>query len=182
MKFSIILLAAATIISAAEFPGQPACASPCITQAISQGTNCDIEDLACQCQPSNLAGISTAIVPCILGSCTAPGELQQAQAAPNQCDNLGSSTATTSSESSTSETSSASPGSSTTSGPASTTASDTRTTGPTTTSRPTNGTFTTSRPTATSTAGEVTQNAAHSVGLAGVGGMVGLLAAVVAAL
>ncbi|KAF7896981.1 uncharacterized protein EAF01_009384 [Botrytis porri] len=190
MKFSLVLLAiTVTLTSAAEFPGQPACASACISQAVAEGTNCDIEDTACQCQASNLAGISSAIVPCILGACTAAGEIQQAQNAPNRCtiapaETTASESTSTTETASESSTSSASPGSSSSSsGPASTSEVGSLTTAPATTSRPGNGTVTTGGPTATSsTAGEVTANAGHSVGLVGVGGMVGLLAAVVAAL
>ncbi|KAB8298808.1 hypothetical protein EYC80_000978 [Monilinia laxa] len=196
MKFPILNLAAAvTLVSAVEFAGQPACASPCISQAISQGTNCDIEDIGCQCDPANLAGISTAVIPCIITACTGAGELQQAsEAGPSQCSIFsaqGTTTAgttSTSSVESTSESSSASPASTTSSGPTSTTSSsttstsgtETGTSAPTTTARPGNQTVTTSPPKST-TASEVTQNAAQSVGL-GVGAMLGLVAGVVAAL
>ncbi|ESZ94477.1 hypothetical protein SBOR_5125 [Sclerotinia borealis F-4128] len=187
MKFSIIALAAAaTTVSAAEFPGQPACASPCISQAITQGSPCNIEDVGCQCDASNRAGISTAIIPCILSACTGAGELQQAsEAGPSRCSLFSagalatSATSSSASESST-ESSSASPASTTSSGPASTTGTEASTTAPATTSRAGNGTITTGTP--SSTAAQVTQNAAQSVGFAGVGAMVGLLAGVVAAL
>ncbi|KAA8570026.1 hypothetical protein EYC84_002363 [Monilinia fructicola] len=223
MKFSILsLAAAATLVSAVEFAGQPACASPCISQAISQGTNCNIEDIGCQCDPANLAGISTAVIPCIVTACTGAGELQQAsEAGPSQCSIFSAQGATTagttstSSAESTSESSSASPASTTSSGPTSTTSSGTASTtssGATSTSTSGTETGTVTRllpplrllgrrreprllpplpslatkrlrrvhPQST-TASEVTQNAAQSVGL-GVGAMLGLVAGMVAAL
>ncbi|KAI9640051.1 hypothetical protein NHQ30_011615 [Ciborinia camelliae] len=190
MKFSVIVLtAAATFVSAVEFPGQPACASPCISQAISEGTNCNIEDVGCQCESSNIDGITNAVIPCILSACTGSGELQQAsQAGPSQC-SLFSATAGAAVPAG-STTSSAEPGSSSSSGPASTTSSSSAettssgsaVTSPATTSQPSNASVTTGSPTPSSTASEVTQNAAPSVGFAGVGAMVGLLAGVVAIL
>ncbi|QSZ32458.1 hypothetical protein DSL72_002032 [Monilinia vaccinii-corymbosi] len=192
MKFSILALAAAaTFVTAIEFPGQPACASPCLSQAISKGTNCNIEDVACQCNPANGPGLSINAIPCLLSACTGAGELSQAsKAGPSLCSifaaqgstSAGTTSASSSAEStSASQSSSAAPASTTSSGPASTSSkSETGTSAPTTTSSPSNGTVTTSSP-KSSTAGEVTQNVAHSVGV-GVGAMVGLLAGVVAVL
>ncbi|KAK3330620.1 hypothetical protein B0H66DRAFT_527967 [Apodospora peruviana] len=80
MKLSLILAAAgAGVIMAQDLSGQPACATGCLVAAISSA-GCKPSDLGCQCGPTQSAIISNA-VPCLLASCTAPGDLGQAQTA-----------------------------------------------------------------------------------------------------
>ncbi|KAK3363286.1 hypothetical protein B0T25DRAFT_35250 [Lasiosphaeria hispida] len=79
MKTILLLGTAAGAALAQDFAGQPACATACLTSAIS-AAGCGPSDLACQCGPTQSAIIENA-VPCLISSCTNPGELSQAQSA-----------------------------------------------------------------------------------------------------
>ncbi|KAH9988478.1 hypothetical protein F4779DRAFT_610975 [Xylariaceae sp. FL0662B] len=79
MKSTLILLAtAASLATAADFEGQPPCATPCLSSAIVEA-GCDINDSGCQCGPTQSA-IAQYAAPCLIGACDM-NELQQAQSA-----------------------------------------------------------------------------------------------------
>ncbi|KAM0820158.1 hypothetical protein AB5N19_05977 [Seiridium cardinale] len=75
---SILLLTGVTIGAAQYFPGQPSCAIPCLTSAITQA-GCNLNDIACPCGPTQ-AAIGAAAAGCLIGACNAT-ELAQAQSA-----------------------------------------------------------------------------------------------------
>ncbi|RQM06638.1 hypothetical protein DH86_00001274 [Scytalidium sp. 3C] len=68
MKSSVILVAAAASLAAAQnFGNEPACAIPCLSSAIV-AAGCALTDEACQCGTGQPA-IQTAITPCLLSAC-----------------------------------------------------------------------------------------------------------------
>ncbi|KAF7520853.1 hypothetical protein G7054_g12660 [Neopestalotiopsis clavispora] len=78
MKSAIILVGAAMAV-AQNFSGQPSCATSCLSAAIT-GAGCALDDSACQCGPTQSA-IASSALGCLLGACTAPADLIQAQSA-----------------------------------------------------------------------------------------------------
>ncbi|KAK0730045.1 hypothetical protein B0H67DRAFT_21552 [Lasiosphaeris hirsuta] len=79
MKTILLLSTAAGVALAQDVVGQPACATACLTSAIS-AAGCGPSDIACQCGPTQSAIIDN-VVPCLISSCTNAGELSQAQSA-----------------------------------------------------------------------------------------------------
>ncbi|KAH8662298.1 hypothetical protein BX600DRAFT_513146 [Xylariales sp. PMI_506] len=79
MKSTLILVSAAVVAAqTGYFPGEPSCAIPCLTSAIS-AVGCDLSDVSCQCGPSQTA-IGASAATCLLGSCNLT-EVAQAQSA-----------------------------------------------------------------------------------------------------
>lgn len=80
MKPFLIVGAAALVYAQADstgyFPGEPSCALPCLSSAIT-AAGCQLSDIACQCGPTQSA-IAANVGGCILKSCTNPTELGQA--------------------------------------------------------------------------------------------------------
>ncbi|KAI1420828.1 hypothetical protein F5Y12DRAFT_719124 [Xylaria sp. FL1777] len=77
MKSFLLLGAAALVHAQADstgyFPGEPSCALPCLSAAIT-AAGCELSDIACQCGPTQSA-IAEKVAPCILTSCTNPTDL-----------------------------------------------------------------------------------------------------------
>ncbi|KAH6646853.1 hypothetical protein BKA67DRAFT_488346, partial [Truncatella angustata] len=78
MKSTLILTGAA-LAAAQYFPGQPSCATPCLSVAITQ-VGCQLNDISCQCGPTQ-ASIGSAALGCLLSACTNPSDLFAAQSA-----------------------------------------------------------------------------------------------------
>ncbi|KAI1184872.1 hypothetical protein F5B17DRAFT_410230 [Nemania serpens] len=76
MKSFFILGAAALVYAQADstgyFVGEPSCALPCLSSAIT-AAGCQLSDLACQCGPTQSV-VANRIGGCILRSCTKPTE------------------------------------------------------------------------------------------------------------
>ncbi|KAI0405507.1 hypothetical protein F4802DRAFT_597065 [Xylaria palmicola] len=76
-KPSLIMGAAALVHAQADstgyFPGEPSCALPCLSSAIT-AAGCQLSDIGCQCGPTQGA-IATLAGGCILSSCTDPTDL-----------------------------------------------------------------------------------------------------------
>ncbi|KAI8951818.1 hypothetical protein F4801DRAFT_543648 [Xylaria longipes] len=80
MKSFLIIGAAALVYAQADstgyFPGEPSCALPCLSSAIT-AAGCQLSDIACQCGPTQSV-IANKVGGCILSSCTNPTELGDA--------------------------------------------------------------------------------------------------------
>ncbi|KAI1755680.1 hypothetical protein F4782DRAFT_486428 [Xylaria castorea] len=80
MKLLLIFSAAALVYAQADstgyFPGEPSCALPCLSSAIT-AAGCQLSDIACQCGPTQSV-IANKVAGCILSSCTNPTELGEA--------------------------------------------------------------------------------------------------------
>ncbi|CAJ2514146.1 Uu.00g022650.m01.CDS01 [Anthostomella pinea] len=82
MKFSIAAVALAAVVSAQSWSDIPACATPCIDDAIASTTTCAADDYACIC--SNEDVIEPAAEDCVVTACgedVAVGEVEPAVAA-----------------------------------------------------------------------------------------------------
>ncbi|ORY67330.1 uncharacterized protein BCR38DRAFT_407313 [Pseudomassariella vexata] len=80
MKPTLLLVAAGLAVAqnGGYFPGEPDCAIPCLTSAISKA-GCALSDISCQCGPTqSVIGMNAA--GCLTGACSAD-ELQQALSA-----------------------------------------------------------------------------------------------------
>ncbi|KAI0877944.1 hypothetical protein GGS24DRAFT_65878 [Hypoxylon argillaceum] len=77
MKSFLILGAVALVYAQADstgyFPGEPSCALPCLSSAITEA-GCQLSDIACQCGPTQ-AAIAGRVGGCLLSSCTDPTDL-----------------------------------------------------------------------------------------------------------
>ncbi|KAI0968836.1 hypothetical protein F4678DRAFT_464024 [Xylaria arbuscula] len=77
MKLFLLTVAAALANAQADstgyFPGEPSCALPCLSSAIT-AAGCQLSDIACQCGPTQSV-IAEKVGGCILSSCTNPSEL-----------------------------------------------------------------------------------------------------------
>jgi len=194
---SAVVLVAASLVSGQNFGAEPSCAIPCLTSAISVA-GCALTDQACQCGTGK-AAIQTAVTPCLLSACS-PGDLGIAASVGQGLCSAYSLTATGLSVTTTATTSLASPSS----GPSSTiiistpnattngtrtstvtavTTSVASTTSKASTSSTKSNSISSSTSSATSSAASVVSSAgAGHMMAAGVGGVVGILGAVVAAL
>ncbi|KAI0201705.1 hypothetical protein F4808DRAFT_95915 [Astrocystis sublimbata] len=80
MKLFVLLTTAAVVCAQADstgyFPGEPSCAIPCLTSAIT-AAGCQLSDIVCQCGPTQSV-IANKVGSCILTSCTNPAELGDA--------------------------------------------------------------------------------------------------------
>ncbi|KAK4136921.1 hypothetical protein BT67DRAFT_448188 [Trichocladium antarcticum] len=84
MKTITLFLAAAGMAVAQNFSGQPACATACLSSAIS-AAGCAPDDTGCQCGPTK-AVIGASAAPCLIKSCTSGTDLLDAQrAGETQC-------------------------------------------------------------------------------------------------
>ncbi|KAH8908092.1 hypothetical protein BR93DRAFT_958581 [Coniochaeta sp. PMI_546] len=68
MKAAIIL-AVAGLVAGQNLSGEPACATSCLSSAISKA-GCKLDDQACQCGPTQSA-IGSLAAPCLIGACAA---------------------------------------------------------------------------------------------------------------
>ncbi|KAJ9129962.1 hypothetical protein NKR19_g10101 [Coniochaeta hoffmannii] len=68
MKAALVL-AIASLAAAQNLSGEPACATSCLSSAISRA-GCDLNDQACQCGPTQ-AAIGSFAAPCLIGACAA---------------------------------------------------------------------------------------------------------------
>ncbi|KAJ4248965.1 hypothetical protein NW757_008078 [Fusarium falciforme] len=78
-----LFLAAAGLVAAQDFTGQPKCALKCLEEYVPKA-GCDLEDTACQCDPSFQEKLTPQISPCLMKECEAadlPKALAAAQAA-----------------------------------------------------------------------------------------------------
>lgn len=68
MKYSAVIIAAMTAgVSAQDLSIFPPCSLPCITEAITNSTNCQLTDYVCVC--NNMAVLTTAATPCVVDKC-----------------------------------------------------------------------------------------------------------------
>lgn len=72
MKFSVTLLlgAAAVLVSAQEVSDIPPCALACFVSNIQSETNCGITDNACQCEAATQEILRPKITPCVQQACS----------------------------------------------------------------------------------------------------------------
>ncbi|EEU46958.1 uncharacterized protein NECHADRAFT_99684 [Fusarium vanettenii 77-13-4] len=78
-----LFLAAAGLVAAQDFTGQPKCALKCLEEYVPKA-GCDLEDTACQCDPAFQEKLTPQISPCLMKECEAadlPKALAAAQAA-----------------------------------------------------------------------------------------------------
>ncbi|OIW31231.1 hypothetical protein CONLIGDRAFT_631154 [Coniochaeta ligniaria NRRL 30616] len=68
MKAAFIL-ALAGLAASQNLSGEPACATSCLSSAISKA-GCKLDDQACQCGPTQSA-IGSLAAPCLIGACAA---------------------------------------------------------------------------------------------------------------
>ncbi|KAI0522213.1 hypothetical protein F5B22DRAFT_464608 [Xylaria bambusicola] len=78
MKLFLTIAGAAALVhaqadSTGYFPGEPSCALPCLSSAIT-AAGCALSDIGCQCGPTQSV-IANKVGGCILSSCTDPTEL-----------------------------------------------------------------------------------------------------------
>lgn len=70
MKFLLMLLTlAAGLVAAQDISDIPACAQPCIADAVSSATDCSVTDYKCICIPDNAQAIASAGAPCVVEKC-----------------------------------------------------------------------------------------------------------------
>ncbi|KAJ4410244.1 hypothetical protein N0V85_004002 [Neurospora sp. IMI 360204] len=73
MKFLFILFTfAAGLVAAQKISDIPACAQPCIVDAVSStfsSTKCSVDDYECICLPEHAAKIAAAGAPCVVAKC-----------------------------------------------------------------------------------------------------------------
>ncbi|KAF5018169.1 hypothetical protein F66182_9859 [Fusarium sp. NRRL 66182] len=81
MKAAFIL-AAAGLVAAQDFSGQPRCALQCLQENIPEA-GCDLDDTACQCSPDFQEKLLPIITPCLTQACEA-SDLVRAQSASRQ--------------------------------------------------------------------------------------------------
>jgi cell division septation protein DedD len=103
MKCSVIAVALFSSLALAQ-TSLPACGQPCIDEAVPANTDCEVDDLACQCIPANKAAIQTAATSCVVEACGSQA-IEVLQAANAICENLPAETAETSAAPSTTTTS-----------------------------------------------------------------------------
>jgi len=84
MKTTLLFLAAlSSFVAAQNLPGEPPCATACLSSAIDKV--CQPSDVACQCGPAGQSSIAGLVAPCLLSACgTIPGALETAQAVGSQ--------------------------------------------------------------------------------------------------
>jgi hypothetical protein len=171
MKASLVVLAAAGLVAAQDFSGQPDCALPCLKDAIPQ-VGCALDDPACACAADAQRKLVGIVGPCLLKACQPQEVVQAQQAAAKACAALSESgsPATSASETSAASESSGSVPTTAVTDTFTTTAGDSTVTG-TATNAQTTGTDGTPTPTPTGADGE---------GAAGRGPVAGLLAALIA--
>ncbi|RSL73348.1 hypothetical protein CEP54_000556 [Fusarium duplospermum] len=78
-----LFLAAAGLVAAQDFTGQPKCAIKCLEEYVPKA-GCDLEDTACQCDPAFQEKLTPQISPCLMKECEAadlPKALAAAQVA-----------------------------------------------------------------------------------------------------
>ncbi|KAH6715782.1 hypothetical protein DL95DRAFT_389736 [Leptodontidium sp. 2 PMI_412] len=196
MKTAILLSAVLGLAAAQNLSGQPACASPCLSSAIT-AVGCALNDQGCQCGTGK-SSIQIAVATCLIAGCS-PSDLALAQKVGNELCLAYSSTAavltiqtstgpltttgsglgtTTTATTSLAQTTGTTTGSGSASGTGSSAAA---TTSPATTSPPSSS-VSGSGSAAAGTTSSSTAGAAQGVKGAGVGGVLGLVLGLVAAL
>ncbi|KAK8008492.1 CFEM domain-containing protein [Apiospora marii] len=81
MKAVLILASAALAAAQGYFVGEPDCAIPCLTDAISK-VGCAAGDISCQCSPATQSSLAPIVAPCLTSKCSSK-ELGQALQAGN---------------------------------------------------------------------------------------------------
>ncbi|WKT47702.1 Extracellular membrane protein, CFEM domain [Fusarium oxysporum f. sp. vasinfectum] len=77
-------LAAAGLVAAQDFGGQPECALKCLQENIPKA-GCKLEDTACQCASDFQAKLLPIITPCLTKACEAQDLLKAQSAAAEAC-------------------------------------------------------------------------------------------------
>lgn len=176
MKLSILAVAAVVSLATAQnLSGEPACATACLVSAISVA-GCKPTDVACQCGTGQPA-IQTAVTPCLVSNCNATDLNEAAQVGFALCSVYSAglnSTTTTSGNSSVASTSSPLSTSTTSVTAVTTSVPLSSSSHATTTSASAHGSSSSSAPASSSSTG-----AAPGL-VAGVGGVVGMMALVAA--
>jgi len=189
MRNSIIaIVALGSLASAQNFAGEPSCAIPCLTSAISVA-GCQPNDEGCQCG-SGFSSIQNVVATCLLSACNQSDLQRAASVGLGLCSAYSASLASASAVTTASSSHSSSAAVVTTSStiPVSTTSVTAVTTSvPATTSAPSTSGSKSSSASAASSSGSsssvasVSKNAAPTI-VAGLGGLMGVAAAFVAAL
>jgi hypothetical protein len=75
MKYAIAALALAALARAQSRDDIPKCALPCLDDAITSETNCDVSDYACVCP--NFSDIQSTATGCVVSECGAETALNE---------------------------------------------------------------------------------------------------------
>lgn len=75
MKYAFVALAVAAVARAQTAADIPACAIPCIDDAIKAETDCETTDFACAC--ASIEAVQTAATSCVLSECGAATALSK---------------------------------------------------------------------------------------------------------
>ncbi|KAK4078210.1 uncharacterized protein Triagg1_3226 [Trichoderma aggressivum f. europaeum] len=71
MKFTLAFAAFAAAVYGQTIDDIPACAQPCIQNAIASATTCAAADYACACSDANFANVESASINCVVAACGA---------------------------------------------------------------------------------------------------------------
>ncbi|KAG4030379.1 hypothetical protein MFRU_012g01170 [Monilinia fructicola] len=94
MQFKAFGLLALASLAIAQDSAIPACAQPCIADAVKSSTTCGASDTACQCQADNVSKIQTAATNCVIEKCGLTVALTVQSAAAAACAALPASSST----------------------------------------------------------------------------------------
>ena len=97
MQFTAFGLLALASLAIAQDSAIPACAQPCIADAVKSASTCGASDTACQCKPDNVSKIQTAATNCVVDKCGIAVALTVQPAAAAACASLTASSFSTSS-------------------------------------------------------------------------------------
>ncbi|KAB8297001.1 hypothetical protein EYC80_002402 [Monilinia laxa] len=95
MQFTAFGLLALASLAIAQDSSIPACAQPCIADAVKSSTTCGASDTVCQCQADNVSKIQTAATSCVIDKCGLTVALTVQSAATAACAALPASSSTT---------------------------------------------------------------------------------------
>ncbi|OHE96638.1 hypothetical protein CORC01_08095 [Colletotrichum orchidophilum] len=84
MKFTLALVAAAGLVIAQDFSGQPKCALSCLAEAIPK-VGCNLTDTACQCTKEKQEALAPIAAPCLLAACNSTDLTAAQNAAAKAC-------------------------------------------------------------------------------------------------
>ncbi|KAM0543385.1 hypothetical protein ACHAPJ_012344 [Fusarium lateritium] len=80
-----LFFAAAGLVAAQDFGGQPECAVKCLQENIPKA-GCKLDDTACQCKPDFQEKLLPIITPCLTKACQASDLLKAQSAAAQACE------------------------------------------------------------------------------------------------
>lgn len=71
MKFTLVLATFVAAVYGQTVGDIPACAVPCIQNAIASATTCSATDFACVCETANFNAVQAASLNCVVAACGA---------------------------------------------------------------------------------------------------------------